>query len=268
MFLVFNFNDKSITSMITMTDSNAKDEANLKPVDFKPDPNVKKQFDYIYQNGIWGGKDDKPVEENGGGSGEGSTAKYTVEARNILYEVIKKYKIKSMIDAPCGSMAWIPLLLKNITVEVNSEFKYFGVDVVESVINNSKAKYAKMYPQWQMSAFDFTTQDLPGNYDLIFSRDALQHLPLAKVVDALKMFARTKGTRYLLVGSYLESANPNQNTHIGGYFDIDVTRSPFNLVQFVETYIEKRDQHKKYLVLYDVKNYLSKIDFDLIKSKF
>ncbi len=39
---------------------------------------------------------------------------------------------------------------------------------------------------------------VPSGYDLILCRDALQHLPLLSVVDALENFARSDA-RYLLV---------------------------------------------------------------------
>ena len=168
-----------------------------------------------------------------------------------------------MIDAPCGSMSWIPLLLKNISNEIE-DFRYYGVDVVESIINASKLKYKHMSHLWQINVLDFTQQQLPSNYDLIFSRDALQHLPLIKVVDALKTFANTKDAKYLLVGSYLKS-NENKNVSIGGYFPINLTKPPFNLDNYVEIFDEKTPGNKN-LILYDIQNYLSKIDFDKIKS--
>jgi hypothetical protein len=226
----------------------------------RPDDAIKQQFDQIYKNNLWGGK--IGVDETGGGSGDGSTIKYTTNCRKILYNVIKKYKIRSMIDAPCGSMAWIPLLLVNLTKE-NPKFRYYGVDVVESIVNISKKKYAN-YSNWQMNVLDFTQQSLPPNYDLIFTRDALQHLPLVKVADALKQFSRTEEARYLLAGSYVKTGR-NSNINIGNYFAVDLRKPPFGLDQTVEIFDEKVPD-SKHLVLYDIKNYLSKVNFDLIYS--
>ena len=195
----------------------------------------------------------------------GSTSSYTINCRNILYNVIRKYKIKSIIDAPCGSMSWIPLLLKNITREIK-DFKYYGVDVVESIINASKLRYKDMSHLWKIDVLDFTQQQLPLDYDLILSRDALQHLPLEKVIDALKIFSKTSGAKYLLVGSYLEEVDENRNIQTGDYFAINLMKQPFNLNEYVEIFNEQVP-HKKYLILYDIQNYLSKIDFDLMKTK-
>ena len=161
---------------------------------------------------LWGGRLGDP--NSGGGSGDGSTINYTVNCRNILYDVIKKYSIKSLLDIPCGSLAWMPLLLNNITNEI-PDFRYYGVDVVESVINISKVKYANK-KNWKLDVLDITSQELPDGYDLLFSRDAFQHLPLIKIANALKMIANAKEAKYFLVGSYVKTG-VNVNINIGGY---------------------------------------------------
>jgi hypothetical protein len=154
---------------------------------------MKSKFDKIYESKIWG--------PEGHGSGPGSTIEFTTNCRNIVYNLVKKYKINSILDAPCGAMAWMPLLLRNLTQQITN-FKYHGIDVVESVIDSLKIKYNNE-TNWLFSLHDVTRQPLPPNYDLITSRDALQHLPLDYCVDALKAYSRTIGARYLLIGSYI-----------------------------------------------------------------
>jgi hypothetical protein len=164
-----------------------------------------------------------------------------------------------MIDAPCGAMAWMPILLKRLSNETNRTFRYFGVDVVESVVNKSIGKFQNFSGEWQFATIDFTRQQLPHGYELIFSRDALQHLPIVKVVAALRMYASTRGARYLLVGSYLNGQN--QKIKTGDYYSIKLIDPPFNLKQYVEIFDEQMPGGK-HLILYDVPNYLSKIDYD------
>lgn len=165
LFLIYSFNDYQ----------------SLKTNFFKAIPvtsfnkQVKNKFEEIYANGGWG--------SDGGGSGGGSTIDYTKETRNIIYKVVKENKIKSMIDAPCGAMVWMPSLLDNITQSIDTTFKYYGVDIVEKIINQSIIKYSNNN-NWKFSILDFTQQNLPDNYELIHTRDALQHLPLVKIVDA------------------------------------------------------------------------------------
>jgi len=158
-------------------------------------------------------------------------------------------------------MAWMPLLIRNLSNEIEN-FKYHGIDVVESVIDSLKIKF-RNEENWKFSLNDITKQRLPSNYDLIISRDALQHLPLDLCVDTLKAFASATGSRYLLIGSYLDSKTPNKNIDIGDYFPINLKLPPFSLIQYIEVFHEEKD---KYLILYDVENYLSKIDFDLMKK--
>ena len=43
-------------------------------------------------------------------SGDGSTIKETTKTRKIIENVIKKYKIKSLLDIPCGDFNWMKLI--------------------------------------------------------------------------------------------------------------------------------------------------------------
>ena len=139
------------------------------------DPLVKNRFERIYKNRLW--------SDAGDGSGAGSTISYTDSVRAILRQVIDDYSIESMLDAPCGSFLWMPLMLRNVSEDFKSRgkrFRYHGVDVVESLITNAKQKYSNE-SDWDFSVCDFSAEDLPNGYDLIFSRDALQHLSYEKV---------------------------------------------------------------------------------------
>jgi len=215
---------------------------------------IKQEFENIYIRKLWG--------DDGNGSGGGSTLEYTIETRNIIYEVVQKYKINSILDAPCGAMAWMPELLKNLSKK-NTNFKYHGVDVFEKGINNSKVKYNSEYPNWKFSVLDLTQHEIPPNYDLILSRDSLQHLPLVDCVKALKHFAKAKNSRYLLIGNYMTSKK-NFNTNVGGGFQINTVLPPFNLKSYVASYRERYiddQKFQKFLVLYEM-SYLRTIDYD------
>ena len=224
----------------------------------KPNEEIKNQFDTIYAQFLWG--------KDGGGSGLGSNINYTVNTRNILYQTIKKYNISSMVDAPCGAMMWMPLLLANLSLETNKHFKYHGIDVVESVINASKIRFANFSEEWKFSVVDFSQQNIPENYDLIFSRDALQHLPLDKVINALEIFSKSKGSKYLAVGSYVKSTLPNNNIKVGSYFPVNLFKPPFNLTEYIEI-LDEQTPDLKHLILYDIPGYLSKVDFSLIRNE-
>lgn len=57
---------------------------------------------------------------------------------------------------------------------------------------------------------DYASQPLPKGYDLVFSRDSLQHIPLHGTWQYLNN-VRASGAKYLLVGSYIKNPWPNQN---------------------------------------------------------
>ena len=159
-------------------------------------------------------------------------------------------------------MAWMPELLR-ILSKNNANFKYHGIDVYEKGINDSSIKYNSVYPNWKFSVLDFTQHDIPPNYDLIITRDSLQHLPLVDCVKALKHFAKAKNSRFLLIGNYMATIK-NFNTHLGGGFQINTVLPPFNLRNYVNIYRERYidDQmFQKYLVLYEM-SYLRTIDYD------
>jgi hypothetical protein len=221
---------------------------------------LKRVFDNIYKHKSWG-----DGEYGGLGSGHGSSLNYTLETRKILSTVIKKYNINSMIDAPCGAMLWMPFLLRNLS----DQFSYHGIDIVESIINASRIKYSSQ-TNWNFSFIDFSSQTLPNdkNYELIFSRDALQHLSYEKIINALENFSKTPNVRYLLVGTY-KNANSNKNIGPGGVFLINLFKKPFELTEYLDLYEEKFDtiEGTKFLALYDVQNYLKNIDFNEMRRK-
>ncbi len=85
---------------------------------------LKAQFERIYSTNMWGG--------NGRGSGVGSSLERTVTLREELPKLLRKYNIASMIDAPCGGMNWMPLVLDTIEQSYAPNFRYLGIDVAET----------------------------------------------------------------------------------------------------------------------------------------
>lgn len=191
-------------------------------------------------------------------------------ARDIVYHVVNSYDIGSMLDVPCGSFTWMPVILTNLTQEFNSRnetFYYGGVDIVQESMDMLGEKYADMFDQWTFSYADFTKlASLPGDYELIFSRDILDRLPYELIFDTLASFASTKGVRYLLVGSYAANVSQNRPIQIGDRFELDLTKPPFNLTDYEQIFHE--DWQNRTLILYDVPDYLSNFDFESIKNEF
>lgn len=111
-----------------------------------------------------------------------------------------------MLDAPCGSFLWMSIVMKNVTAEFRSRgerFRYHGVDVVTDLINTVREKYANLSEDLEFSVCDFSRQDLPQNYDLIFSRDALMHLSYEKVHFYVIVVIRTLKTCFFYYIGFL-----------------------------------------------------------------
>lgn len=147
-----------------------------------------------------------------------------MRTRELLLKTISDLKVHSMIDVPCGAMAWMPLLLEQVEKQ-QPGFRYLGLDIARPVIEANKATFRDK-PNWRFEAKDMTSEPLPKGYDLIHCRDALQHLSCPMIVNALHNFVLS-GAKYLLVGSY--DADPNKNIQPGDYFDINLRLPPFSL---------------------------------------
>lgn len=200
-------------------------------------------FDGIYRQRTW--------SSEGGGSGPGSALYSTIVLRETLPSLIHKYGIKSMLDSSCGSMHWLPLVLENVTQSM-PEFQFMGTDVVCGLTEAHKQTFKK-HQNWKFSCLDFVNELLPSGYDLVLSRDSLQHLPL----DAVWMFlnnVKASGARYLLVGSYIQSEVPNFDVAAGGLYPVDLTKPPFLAQSPIEVIDEKVaiPGYHKFMLLFDM----------------
>jgi hypothetical protein len=178
-------------------------------------------FEDVYNRKAWG--------EWGAGSGPGSSLNTTGVLRGGLLELIIKYKVKSMIDSSCGGMLWMPEVIEKVREQI-PDFKYLGLDVACALITNHTAAFAAK-PYMRFQCLDVCYEPIPSGYDLIFSRDSLQHLPMAAAYAFLYNVAHSNA-KYLLVGSYV-SLDKDDNRDIGSagqrFYNIDLLRPPYNV---------------------------------------
>jgi 2-polyprenyl-3-methyl-5-hydroxy-6-metoxy-1,4-benzoquinol methylase len=127
-------------------------------------------------------------------SGDGSSIQATEKAQQIISNVIIKYNIKTMYDAACGDMNWMPRVLEKLP-----NVKYTGADVASIKIKqhqkNTKLKYTFKHAD--------VTNDKIDKYDLILCRDVLQHIPHIDVFKALLNISKS-GSSYLLATNYIK----------------------------------------------------------------
>jgi hypothetical protein len=168
-------------------------------------------------------------------SGAGSTEKVTEFTREIISFVVSHYGITSMLDAPCGDFKWMPLALKKLP----PNFTYIGVDIVPELIEESR----KNYPHLTFKVIDFVKDPLP-KCDLIFCRDALQHLPIKDSKTALENFSKS-GAGYLLTTTQLRRTKwkNKRDCRPGSCRDRNLLIEPFNLDDPIMIFAEQKD-HK------------------------
>jgi hypothetical protein len=182
-------------------------------------------FTYFYETHFWnGGKIDSESV-----SGSGSTLQETKVIREKLPELLKKYKFKKFIDAPCGDFNWMK------EVDLSCIDQYIGLDVVAELIKKNQQKYASS--KISFAECDITVDSLP-EADVFLCRDCVQHLPFKQIISFIKNLKKSK-TRYLLATTYTATQKNDDIDLPGGYYPINLQKSPFSFPKPLEAITEK-----------------------------
>lgn len=170
--------------------------------------NLKNKFSEVYDKNIFGGSVSR--------SGEGSDLLQTEIVRNEIPKIIREFKIKTFLDAPCGDWYW----MQKTELEVE---QYIGVDIVDALIEKNKEEFGNTTRIFKV--LNLTKDTLPIT-DLIFSRDLLVHLNFE---DAFKVIANFKksGATYLLTTTFV---NRGLNEELKETFwrVLNLQQPPFN----------------------------------------
>lgn len=185
----------------------------------------KNEFTKIFLNNKWDNEESI--------SGGGSTLDATVNVRKSLLNIINKYDIKSILDAPCGDLNWMHLIFDNVD-------SYIGCDIVEDLININKKKFEHK-TNVIFKSLDIVNEPL-DKVDLIFSRDCMQHLPTSYVVNFIRNVKRSN-SKYLLIGTSNVPNNIRISTLFYDYIHINLEKDPFNFPKALE-YIEENEPNK------------------------
>lgn len=179
----------------------------------KSDALLTDRFGQVYENNLWG--DSESV------SGEGSRrgAPPVSEAIEVLDRTIRDYRIRSMLDLPCGDFNWMPFVLG-----IHRKLKYRGFDIVPQLVERNRRRY----PSHRFDVLD-ATSNVPPRADLIFSKDMINHLTFVDAAKVLKNFKRSRST-YLLLSNNLGWDNVELPENAGGSSrHLDVLAAPFHL---------------------------------------
>ena len=190
----------------------------------------------------------------------------TKRARLIVELLVTRYDVAAMLDVPCGGMMWMPHAVERIRM-LSPKFKYLGLDVVPTVLEANTKRFKKL-PRYKFQVIDMAKQKLPTGYDLIWSRDALQHLSYEFIIATIENFSKSSA-KFLAVGSYLNGSN--SNIDIGAYFSIDLRKEPFNMdkpVDVIEEEAEEVNELKaeKVVLVYPISD-LRKLNFKQMRKR-
>lgn len=173
-------------------------------------------------------EDPRNAALNGSVNGPGSSLEFTKSIRAALPDLLRRYDVSTMLDAPCGDMTWLR------TVDLSSLYSYIGMDVEPRLIYGNKSYYREMR-QFAFVTSNLLTRKKFPKVDLILCRDFLAHLTNEWIIHMLDKF-RESGSTYLLASNYpdTESNDFDYDPHAYawlGYIERphDLTMEPFNL---------------------------------------
>ena len=193
----------------------------------------KEKFSEIYNSNLWGSVESR--------SGEGSEIGYTEPLRKWLIEKINSLDIKTVVDAACGDLNWMKLVLRE--VEVN----YIKLDIVEEVIEGNNLAYGSDRIEFGVANI---CEDKLQDCDLIIVRDCLFHLSYDDINSFLFNLSKTN-YKYLLTTTHIVDLEfKNSDISTGYHRLIDLFKDPFNfdvdhvkdrVADFPEGYQTKRE---------------------------
>ncbi|UYV37714.1 methyltransferase domain-containing protein [Rhodobacteraceae bacterium D3-12] len=202
-------------------------------------PTRRQRFEEIYGKRLW-----KSTES---ASGRGSELDRTTNLRTKLPELIEKYDIKSIVDAPCGDFNWMRLVLEKVNVT------YTGLDIVDDLIKDNNEKYRS--DKVDFGRADICEDKLPA-CDLLIVRDCLIHLSY-RDIDAFLKNIQDVDYKYLLVSSYVgDSEIENKDITTGDVRVVNLFKHPFNF-----------DRDKVLDVILDVRKSTARVNSEILLRK-
>lgn len=167
-------------------------------------------FDTIYEDNLWGSEASR--------SGVGSELAATRRYRAALAGLIRSRGFRSLFDAPCGDLNWMPSLLAEVPIS------YQGGDISAALV----AALAKRHPALAVRQFDICRDAFPSA-DVWHCRDCLFHLPFADIRMALTNFV-TSGIPYALLTTHrARFLHRNLDLRGVGFRFLDLERAPVSL---------------------------------------
>jgi hypothetical protein len=168
---------------------------------------VEEVFTHIYKVNQWGSRESI--------SGPGSELRVTHKMRAELSALLKRFKITSIADAPCGDLNWMQ------HVDIGACL-YIGIDIVQELIERNIKTFG--------STREFRHLNLVENViekvDLIICRDMLAHLTYEQIFTVLRNFKQS-GSKYILMTTGV-TTDINSDIETGDWRRLNLELAPFN----------------------------------------
>lgn len=190
--------------------------------------NSSQLFERIYKNNQWGDSQSR--------SGTGSNLEQTRITREIIIDVIKRYKIRTLLDIPCGDFFWLKEIKSEIEAYLDS---YIGSDIVDDMIQSNIALYSN--DKIRFSVMDIKRSLLPYS-DLLLCRDCLVHFSFEDILETLQNIKKSK------FGFLLTTTFPNEKNRdivTGAWRPIDLQSFPFYFPTPILVLNEECTEHNK-----------------------
>tara|TARA_A100001011_G_scaffold204196_1_gene212482 strand:+ start:101 stop:820 length:720 start_codon:yes stop_codon:yes gene_type:complete len=156
-------------------------------------------------------------------SGHGSNIN-TEQSSNLissLVEFIKKNKINSILDMPCGDFLWMNKLLKQTEIR-----NYLGLDIVEEIIDQNIKLYENENIRFR--SCDIVDYETSEEFDLVLMRDFFIHTNNEDIRRIL-MNIKKMNIKYFAFENY--SIFKNVDVISGKHRKINLKLNPFNLME-------------------------------------
>jgi hypothetical protein len=166
-------------------------------------------FEHYFEVNAWG--DDESV------SGPGSTIEYTKNIREGIPKVLSQFRIRKMLDAPCGDYNWFRM------IERPDDLTYVGGDIVRALVDRNQIKFGDSSTRF--ISIDIVHDPLP-EVDLWLCRDCFIHLSNDDIFFALDNLVNSN-VSYLLTSTY-PNVCQNQDIPTGLFRAINLEKPPFD----------------------------------------
>jgi SAM-dependent methyltransferase len=160
----------------------------------------------------------------GGTSGFGSLVSSTTTYRYIIESFVRLNDVHSVLDLGCGDWQFSRLIPWDYY-----DISYLGLDISAFIIEKNTATFGTEHCQFKVIREPSEIRDL-GRFDLVISKDCLQHVTNRVVNEYLDAFVEV-GRHSLITNDAYTSDRISEDSDIGVgdlYRPLDIRKPPFS----------------------------------------